>query len=69
MSGGVGPWTVGSRHVLPRLCPQTHFINVDKCWLLRAVPEIILGECKYFFCPVGGGRSVDNVSEGWGVGR
>ena len=54
-------------------CPQTHLINVDKCWLLRAVPEIILGGGgdgpQILFCPVGGGCFVDNVSEGWGVGR
>ena len=35
--------------------------------LLRAVPEIILGEVQTLFCPVGGGCFVDNVSEGWGV--
>ena len=38
---------------------------------LRAVPEIILrgGGPQTLFCPVGGGCFVDNVSEGWGVGR
>ena len=37
----------------------------------RAVPEIILGGDgpQTLFCPVGGGCFVDNVSEGWGVGR
>ena len=73
MSGGVGPWTVGSRHVLPRLPTDTFNQYVDKCWLLRAVPEIILGGGgdgpQILFCPVGGGCFVDNVLEGWGVGR
>ena len=37
-------------------------------FLLRAVPEIILGGGPAgTFCPVGGGCFVDNVSEGWGV--
>ena len=34
---------------------------------LRPVPEIFLGGGgpQTFFCPVGGGCFVDNVSEGW----
>ena len=32
---------------------------------LRAVPKIILGGCRHFFSPVGGGCFVDNVCEGW----
>ena len=35
---------------------------------VRAIPEIVLGGgCRQFFCPVGGGCFVDNVSEGSGV--
>ena len=39
------------------------------CIFVRAVPEIILGVGgpQALFCPVGGGRFVDNGSEGWAV--
>ena len=36
-------------------------------FLVRAVPEIILGGPQALFCPVGGGCFVDNASEGWRV--
>ena len=46
-------------------------IILNNCHLLRAVPEIILGDewvgHRRFFVLWGGGCFVDSVSEGWGV--
>ena len=67
--------TMGEERLVGLALKQCHrqLVALMQCHrqLVRAVPEIILRGwgAANTFCPVGGGCFVDNVSEGWGVGR